>query len=272
MIYILSLVVGFIGLFVGSFLGVLTDRLYKNRSFIFSRSKCDKCKKNLGMLDLIPLLSFIFLQGKCRYCKVKLSYFYPIIELITAILFFITFFFVFSPLENNTAILFTVFNFIKFFVYIVTVSLLIVVFFIDLKYGVILDKVVVLLTVLTLIWLMYSNPSNILNHILTSIFSALFFALIVFVYYLIRKKIAMGGGDIKLALFLGLFLGFPNIILCLYIAFLTAAIYSIILIIWRKNIKLTDSIPFGPFLTVGFLITLFWSDKILSFIPLFLKI
>ncbi len=272
MIYLLSILAGIIGLFVGSFLGVVTDRLIKKKSVIFSRSKCDKCKKDLEVFDLIPVLSFIFLKGKCRYCYTKLPYFYPVIEVTAGLLFLLTSLFVFMPSLSEINVMFSVFNLVKLFVYLTVVSLLIIVFFVDIKYGIILDRIVILLIVVSLFWLMYSNSLNIINHILTSLFTSLFFVLISSVYFLIRKKIAMGGGDIKLALFLGLFLGFPDIILNLYIAFLTAAIYSIILVVWKRNTRLTDSIPFAPFLVVGFLVTLFWAEQIyLSFSP-FLKI
>ena len=79
-----------IGLFIGSFLGVVSDRLPLNKTIVKGRSYCDFCKKELAWYDLIPVLSFVILSGKCRYCKKKLPFFYPVIELFTGFLFLLT--------------------------------------------------------------------------------------------------------------------------------------------------------------------------------------
>src|SRR5258708_543832 len=76
-----------LGLIVGSFLNVVIFRLAKDESVIFGRSHCVNCKKELAAKDLVPLLSFVYLRGKCRYCQVKISWQYPLIELITGIIF-----------------------------------------------------------------------------------------------------------------------------------------------------------------------------------------
>ncbi len=83
-----------IGLLIGSFLGVLIDRIPKRENFIKGRSVCDYCKKELNVYDLIPVFSFIFLKGKCRYCHKNLSLFYPIVELSTGTIYVLTYLFV----------------------------------------------------------------------------------------------------------------------------------------------------------------------------------
>jgi len=82
----------------------------------------------------------------------------------------------------------------------------------------------------------------------------------------------MGGGDLKLALFLGLFLGFPNVIFALYLAFLTGALYSIILIVWKKKRFFKDTIALGPFLVLGSLIALFYGNLISIYLLLHFNI
>jgi leader peptidase (prepilin peptidase)/N-methyltransferase len=74
------------GFFIGSFGNVVLYRLRHGGSLVFSRSSCPSCSHTLGAKDLIPLFSFLFLQGKCRYCSAKISWQYPIIELLTGIL------------------------------------------------------------------------------------------------------------------------------------------------------------------------------------------
>src|SRR4051812_8717722 len=80
-----------LGVFFGSFLNVLADRLSRDENFITGRSYCEYCRHTLSFLDLIPLLSFLFLFGRCRYCKKKLSWYYPFSELLTGVLFALTF-------------------------------------------------------------------------------------------------------------------------------------------------------------------------------------
>src|SRR5947209_3625516 len=113
------------------------------------RSYCESCKKKLGVLDLIPLFSFFFLRGKCRYCHVHLSLYYPLVELTTGILIAATFLFI--MISVNTSIIST-FQYIKIILfYFFVVSCLVAIFFTDIKYGIIPDKIVYPLTFFTLL-------------------------------------------------------------------------------------------------------------------------
>ena len=242
-----------VGLFVGSFLGVLVDRIPKRKPFIYERSICDFCKEKLNWYDLIPVLSFILLRGKCRYCKKTLPLFYPTIELLTGIVYILIYLFI------TTIFPFSYLNLVYYFF---ICSLLIVIFYIDFKHGIIPDKILLSAVLATSIYLVVNNLSLIYIHFFSGVFASLFFLIISLLYFYFRKKIAMGGGDIKFAFLMGLILGFPGIIVGLYSAFLTAALYSIILIIWGKKAFLKDSIPFGPFLVLGTFISIFWGNLI----------
>jgi len=244
MIYLLF---SLIGLFLGSFLGVVVDRLHNKTSFITGRSICDNCKHKLGILDLIPVISFLLFQGKCRYCHKQISYFYPVIEIVTGLLFgLISFYFITSPLLLT--------------VYLIISGLLIVLIFSDFKYGEIPDFVNLFLIILAIINALITNDH--LNKGLTGLFTFAFFFLISFTFYYLTKKNGMGGGDIKYSLFMGLILGFPLILVGLYLAFLTAAACSIILVVWKKKSIQTTKIPFGPFLASGTIIALIWGEII----------
>ena len=83
-------VVFVLGLIIGSFLNVVVLRLNTGESIIKSRSKCFSCGHRLGFFDLIPVLSFVFQKGRCRYCQSKISRHYPLVELITGIVFVLT--------------------------------------------------------------------------------------------------------------------------------------------------------------------------------------
>ena len=237
-----------VGLFAGSFLNVLADRLPKGKSPIKGRSHCDKCRKTLKWFDLIPLLSFISLKGKCRYCFTPLSFYYPIVELATGVIFALTFYF-FGIMNHELRIM-------DLFYYLFLVSSLIVIFFADLRYGIIPDKVV--FSAITIIFLyLFINPSSlIINHLFSAVGASLFFLLL----FLITKGKGMGFGDVKFAFLMGLILGFPNIIVGLYVAFLTGAIIGCILILWRKKRVFGTAIPFGPFLVIGTLVSIFLGD------------
>ena len=256
-IFILSL----LGLFFGSFFGVLVDRLPRHEDVIKGRSHCENCKKELAWYDLLPVLSFVLLRGKCRYCKAKLSLLYPAIEISTGILFALTYAFFSSQ--------FSILNF-QLIYYLFIVSSFIVIFFTDLKYGIIPDKITYTAILVTFLWLIFGSQSLLINHLLSGAGAFLFFIVISYVFYFLTKKESMGGGDIKLSFLLGVFLGFPNIVISLYLAFLTGAFWSIILILWKRKKFRESTLPFGPFLVAGALVSIFWGDLIFSKVIIFL--
>lgn len=244
-----SLFLLFLGLFVGSFLNVLSDRLPRNETVVKGRSHCEYCKKELQWYDLIPLFSFIFLKGKCRYCHKKLSFSYPISELGTGLIFFITSLFVLNgPIYTYDIV-------IKLIFYLFMVSSLIAIFFADLKHGIIPDKIIFPAILINLLYLLLFNNHFLIQNFLSGLGALLFFLLLV----LVTRGRGMGLGDVKFSFLIGLFLGFPGVLIGLYLAFLTGALISIILILWRKKF-LKDSIPFGPFLVLGTFIGLYFGN------------
>jgi prepilin signal peptidase PulO-like enzyme (type II secretory pathway) len=241
-----------IGLFFGSFLNVLIDRLPIGES-ILGRSHCEKCKHVLSWKDLIPLISFIYLKGKCRYCHTTLSYQYPLMELFTGIMFIFTFQFMLTNtvVFNSGFLISLIFN-------LSIVSGLIVILFADLKYKIIPDEILIFLGVVISVWLLLFNQNMIINHLLSGLGSFLFFLSI----FLITRGRGMGFGDVKFAFILGLLLGFPQTALALYIAFLTGGIIGIILILWKKK-RMKSEIAFGPFLVLGTFASFFFSPLLL---------
>lgn len=246
------IVIFILGLFFGSFFGVLIDRIPKGKDVVSGRSKCDFCKKELKWIDLIPLFSFLILKGRCRHCKRKLSYFYPVVEFLTGLLFTFTFIWFFSL------------GFIAFFYYLIILSALFVLFFMDLRYGILADKIVFPSAVISILYTYFFQKNDFITNLLSGVGAFVFFFAVSYIFYFFTKKTGMGGGDIKLSFFLGVFLGFPNLLVCLYIAFLTATLASIILIIWRKKRFRKDSIPFGPFLILGAFVSLITGPQIYS--------
>lgn len=222
----MELLVFVLGLCVGSFLNVLIDRLPKGESIWFGQSRCDWCKKPLRWFELIPLLSYVLQHGRCRRCHKKLSLQYPIVELITGIGFVV--------LPWTDWLIF---------------SSLLVIFVADLKYMIIPDSMVVLgvMGVITR------------AHWLPAIAASLFFLLL----YLITRGRGMGLGDVKLSFLLGFWLGFPRIVIAIYLAFLTGALVGVTLILRGKK-GLKSKIAFGPFLVLGAGIAYVYSEQILE--------
>jgi len=248
-----ELIIFLFGLAVGSFLNVLIDRLPKDESVIKGRSYCDRCKKPLLWYDLIPLLSFLILKGKCRNCHSPISYFYPTVELITGVIF--VFLFIFLPQENIKYQISNIKYVISLIYYLFITSSLIIIFFTDLKYGIIPDKIVYPAVLVSLFYLFIIHNSLFLIHVMSALGAFLFFLIL----YLGTKGRGMGFGDVKLVFLLGLFLGWPKVIVAFYIAFLTGAVVGCILILWGKKRLTGGTIAFGPFLVLGAIISLFWA-------------
>jgi len=265
------------GLAIGSFLNVLIDRLPKGQS-IMGRSHCDNCRHKLNGADLFPVLSFIFLRGKCRYCGKKISWQYPLIELLTGISYVLIVNFQFPLLRQGfgvQAILnqFSIFNFefliqlARFISYLGLFSTLIVIFFADVKYQIIPDSMQISFFVFTFLlhiinlgfdWkLIIGNWNFLLAGILVM--------LPILILYWLTKGRGMGFGDVKLAFVIGFFLGFKAGFLALYCGFILGAIIGLILIIFKQK-KLKSKIAFGPFLVLGMIIVLVWQRPIYDLI------
>src|SRR3989344_5795433 len=235
------------GLIIGSFLNVLIDRLPKDKDIVFERSHCDHCKTKLSPLDLIPIFSYFFLGGKCRYCRKKISIRNPIIEIISGLAFVILYRLIYPDLP-------------MLIYQLAIVGLLIAVFAIDLKESIIPDKLVIFLVVLTLIFRLLFEPKGIIMDVLAGVSFAFFFIILI----LITRGRGMGLGDVKFAFFMGLYLGFIKLIAAFYLAFLTGAIVSLILVIGRRK-TFKSAIPFGPFLVSAAIISQFYGLQILNY-------
>lgn len=255
-----------IGATIGSFLNVLIDRLPKGEQVVKGRSHCDHCHKKLGFFDLVPLLSFLLLGGRCRYCRKKISFFYPLVEFLTGIIFVMSFNF------YNPTTLASIFPASpaggQLLTSLVVICSLIVIFFTDLKYYIIPDEMIVVGIIATIlhIFVFSYSPTNIvslLNCYIVALVSGIIAGIFFFLLFLITKGKGMGQGDIKLAFLMGLLLGWPKIILAVYIAFLTGALVGVILILVGKK-RFGQIIPFGPFLVLGTLAAIFYSNQLLN--------
>ncbi len=239
------------GAMIGSFLNVCIYRVPAGKSIINPPSACPNCGQPIKPYDNIPIISFILLGAKCRNCKTPVSWRYPAVEFLTGALF--------------AGIAYTFGASIDMLIYVFLVSILITVSFIDLDHQIIPDKITlpgmvigILLSALSLLPVGWQQ-------------SLLGFFIGGGLLYLsaVLSRGGMGGGDIKLAAFMGIFLGWRKILLTLFVGVLLGSIVGVVMILFRHG-KRKDKIPFGPFLVLGALTSIFWGEKIITWYMSFL--
>jgi len=241
------------GAMVGSFLNVCIYRMPKGRSVIKPASHCPHCDRHIQWFDNIPILSFVMLGAKCRHCKKKISLRYPLVELLTAVLFIVNFiWFGTSP---------------KFFIYTALECALVIGTFTDFAYYMIPDEITIgglaAGLIVSAIYPELHNAPVFWKGFLFSLQGAVVGGSLIyamgFIGELIFKKEAMGGGDVKLMTMIGSVIGWKLVIL----AFFIAPFFGAFIGIYLKFVKKIDIIPYGPYLSLATLIAIMWGDKIL---------
>ncbi|MFA6383112.1 MAG: prepilin peptidase [Parcubacteria group bacterium] len=251
-----------LGLIIGSFLNVVVYRLKVAESIAHGRSHCPECRKPIKWYDNIPLLSFILLRFRCRYCRKKISWKYPLVEFFTGLLFAAVGYKYFIASDSAT--------WITTLYYLGAISFLAVIFVYDFLYMEISDLVLwpavawAVAFGLYIDWTKIGSNNVILNsQIYSGVLAAFAAFAIFFLLVAVSKEKWMGMGDAYLVILLGLILGWPNIILALFLAFMIGAIVGLVLIAGKKK-KMESRIPFAPFLILGALITLFFYAPIVN--------
>ncbi len=231
------------GLLFGSFFNVCIYRIPAGLSIIRPGSRCGTCEHPLAWKDLMPILSYVSLGAKCRYCKALISVRYPLVELLTGILFVLVY------LKFGLTFL--------FLKYLVLVSILIVLSFIDWDHKIIPDRLNLGIGILAVATLAYQPE-------ITWIQGAIGFAVGGgFLFLIALLTGAMGGGDIKLMAAAGLMLGTSQIIIALYFGFIVGGVVSLFLLLMKiKGRK--DAIAFGPYLSIGIIIAVFYGNEMMA--------
>ncbi|NLM11506.1 MAG: prepilin peptidase [Clostridiaceae bacterium] len=245
------------GLILGSFFNVVIYRLPKGKSIVTPRSSCGSCGTTLKPLDLIPVLSFIWLKGKCRYCKSKISFRYPLVEIITGILYVI--------------LLFKYGISIEFVFTLYLMSILIIVFFIDLDHMIIPNELVIagLVGGIVLFVLRFWFSDSLLDGaswyspLLGMVGTSGLLLIIALIGMAVYGTDAFGMGDIKIFLPIGLTLGLKLSVLSLIFSVFIGGFAGLFLIITGlKNRK--SHIPFAPFIVTGTFISILFGHDIAS--------
>lgn len=225
------------GLMIGSFLNVLTFRLMANTTVIFGRSHCQACGVIIRARDLIPVFSYLWLWGKCRDCEQPISKQYPIVEIATASAFGLV----------AIAHLYGVadFSLLAFARDIVFSAILVSLFVFDYRWMVLPDQITLPLIVLAIIFnvALGLNPISLLVGALVG--GGLYFGL-----WAISRGSWVGSGDIRLGAAMGFMLGWPGILVALYVSYLLGGVVAIILLATGQK-KRGAVLPMGTFLTIG---------------------
>ena len=251
-----SFMVFVFGLAAGSFLHSVAWRMEQEHTALRGRSYCASCKHTLSWQDLIPLVSFLILAGRCRYCKARISFEHPLSELAMGIVFLLVFWRI-AP-EDPRGVLSVLYAWAM-------AAFFMVIFFYDLRNYLIPDKILYPAILVSGIWYFASGAFSL--HILASALGA---AAFFFTIYALSKGKWMGFGDVKLAFLLGLFLGWPSILVALFSAFCLGAVAGLVLVVCKKK-GLRSEVPFAPFLIAGTAIAFFFGPNIVSwYLGLFL--
>ncbi|WP_434293756.1 prepilin peptidase [Clostridium botulinum] len=240
----MNIIVLILGLIIGSFLNVCIYRIPKGESIIFPPSYCEKCGVNIKIYNLIPVVSYIFLKGRCKCCKNKISLRCPLVELLTGILFLS----IYHLCGLN-------FSFMK---YIIFVSFIIVIGFIDLDTTDVYSKITISAMIIGVIYILIEKfyfGYGIKTYMYAVLLCTIAIGTIIF------TTKGMGSGDLDIYIVVSLFLGLKITAMTLFFSFIFGALIGIFLIISKRKTK-KDYMPFGPFIAMASIFSILFGDKV----------
>lgn len=240
---------------MGSFLNVVIYRVPNKLSVAKPASHCPTCKEKIKWYDNIPILSYILLGGKCRNCKTHIPFRYTAVEILNTLLWLLC-----GYMFYEKSVIYSV-------IVMLAISAFLCVFFIDLENMIIPDRFQIIILVLGIAAIFfdysaYSGREHWLSNIIGGVAAFGVFYLIGLIGGKIAKREALGGGDIKLAGVMGLFLGWQKLLLAMIIASVSACV--VILITNIKSKEKGKEYPFAPFLSAGFILTVLFGNGLLD--------
>jgi leader peptidase (prepilin peptidase) / N-methyltransferase len=237
-----------LGLTVGSFLNVCIHRLPRGESIVRPPSRCPRCGRTLRWHDNIPVVSWVLLGGKCGQCHAPISWQYPIVELITAVL--IVGIVVITPPGPLLASR------------LVFACALVVLFAIDLEHHILPNLITLPGIVVGLLFSVFGPPGW-----PASLAGILLGAGLLYgtgaAYYMVRHEEGLGMGDVKMLAMIGAFLGWRAVLLTLVLASFAGALFGIALMFTSRG-GLRYALPFGTFLAMGALVAMLAGEQIIT--------
>lgn len=250
-IYVIIFVFGSV---MGSFLNVLAVRLSNNESILWPSSHCHNCQHKLKWYELIPILSYIVQKGKSKCCHTRIPISYLVIEIITGILYMVSY----HSFEFSY----------EFIISLIFISSLIVIIISDIEYMIILDEIIAGSSILIIILqLLFFGLDYTVDKIVAGILAFVTMYLIKLIGDRLFKKESMGGGDIKLMFLFGIVIGYYLSLCDIFLATFIAFPVAIYVLFSRKD----NLIPFGPFLAMGAILIHISKVEISSIISFLIK-
>lgn len=240
--------IGMLGLAVGSFLNVCIYRLPRGESLVHPRSRCPQCGRSLAWFDNIPLASWLALRGRCRQCGGPIAGRYPLVELVTALVWILI-----AVITPPGVLLAS---------RLVLATALIVLFMIDLEHQILPNVITLPGIAVGFLFSLVAPPGPIASIIGILLGAGILYA-IAAGYYLLRGEEGMGMGDVKMLAMLGAFLGWKAVLLTLVLSSFAGAIVGVLLmVVSRENLKY--ALPFGTFLALGALVAMLVGDDLIA--------
>jgi leader peptidase (prepilin peptidase)/N-methyltransferase len=233
--------VALFGLTIGSFLNVVIARVPAGRSLVRPGSACPGCSALLKWYDNIPVLSFLVLRGRCRACGMTISWRYPIVEMVTAVVLVLAYV-ALGPSAD-------------FAVAVVLLAALIAITGIDLQHQLIPDAITLPGILVGLLLNLATGRISWVESVIGILVGGGLFVAIILV-----SRGGMGGGDLKLGAMLGAFLGWKALLFALFVAIVLGGVVGTVLLVTGLRGR-KDPVPFGPFLAAGGAMALFWGER-----------
>jgi len=249
--YIQPGLVVLVGLMIGSFLNVLIHRIPRKQQFVKGRSVCPGCGETIKWYHNLPVVSYLALRGKCAYCGMRISFRYPLVELLNA-LSYLYFFWTF-----NWSFELAVLAFLS--------SALIVIFFIDLDHQIIPDLITLPGMLLGLAVSFLPGGLGIVPALIGLLVGGGSLYLIALLGDWLFKKESMGGGDIKMAAMLGAFLGWQKVLFIFMASAVIGLVVSVIMMAVSARLRKTRVVPFGPFIALAAMVAVIWGDRLIAY-------
>lgn len=244
----IDVIVFVFGAVIGSFLNVCIYRIQRDESIVWPGSRCPTCGGAIAWYDNLPIISFLLLLGRCRRCGAPISWRYPLVEALNGAGYML--------LLRQFGLTWPTLIYALFF------SALVVVTFIDLDIQIIPD-VISLPGIVIGLAVSYWLPQGFVNSLIGALGGYVFFWLVAVVGSRVLKQEAMGGGDLKLIAMVGAFLGWQNVMLTIFLGSLSGAMVGLSLMAFKRWGRKTP-IPFGPFLTLGAVLALFFGTTLVE--------
>lgn len=236
------------GLCIGSFLNVCIYRIPESISIISPGSMCQSCKEPIRFYDNIPVISFLLLKGRCRHCGASFSFRYLFVELLSGL------FAIGAYLNWGLSL--------EAFIYYAFTATLIVITFIDIDHYIIPDVISLPFIPLGIIASYFLPDMTVKDSFIGILAGGGTLFAIAWGYEKLARKEGMGGGDIKLLAMLGAFTGWKGILVTLFVGSVVGTLAGVTLMLYtRSSLKL--KIPFGPFLSIGAIIHVFFGNDLI---------